>query len=54
MFSCTAAAQLCAFFALKEGGGINIVKLMKLLYLAERESMQPLMTRRFSAIIMFP
>lgn len=33
------AAQVGAFFALKEGGKINILKVAKLLYLAERESM---------------
>lgn len=33
------AAQVAAFFALKSGGSINILKLAKLLYLAERESM---------------
>jgi uncharacterized phage-associated protein len=33
------AAQVAAFFALKEQGSINILKLAKLLYLAERESM---------------
>ncbi len=30
------AAQVVTFFALKEGGGINVLKLAKLLYLAER------------------
>jgi len=33
------AAQTAAFFALQAGGSINILKLAKLLYLAERESM---------------
>lgn len=33
------AAQTVAFFALKEGGAINVLKLSKLLYLAEREYM---------------
>lgn len=33
------AAQVAAYFALKEQGSINILKLAKLLYLAERESM---------------
>ena len=33
------AAQAVAFFALKEGGKINVLKLTKLLYLAEREFM---------------
>lgn len=34
------AAQVVAFFALKEGGEINVLKLAKLVYLAERESMR--------------
>lgn len=33
------AAQTAAFFALKAGGTINKLKLVKLLYLSERESM---------------
>jgi uncharacterized phage-associated protein len=33
------AAQAAAFFALKSGGSINVLKLSKLLYLAEREFM---------------
>jgi uncharacterized phage-associated protein len=33
------AAQATAFFALKAGGAINVLKLSKLLYLAEREAM---------------
>lgn len=33
------AAQAAAFFALKEGGNINVLKLCKLLYLTEREFM---------------
>lgn len=33
------AAQATAFFALKSGGSINVLKLSKLLYLAEREFM---------------
>ncbi len=33
------AGQVAAFFALKAGGRINVLKLAKLLYLAERESM---------------
>jgi uncharacterized phage-associated protein len=32
------AAQVAAFFAYKAGGNINVLKLMKLMYLAERES----------------
>ncbi|MCW1951238.1 MAG: Panacea domain-containing protein [Octadecabacter sp.] len=34
------AAQVAAFFALKEQGSINVLKLAKLLYLTERESMK--------------
>lgn len=34
------AAQTAAFFAIKQGGSINVLKLAKLLYLAERESME--------------
>jgi uncharacterized phage-associated protein len=34
------AAQAVAYFALKSGGSINVLKLSKLLYLAERESMK--------------
>ena len=33
-------AQMAAFFAEREGGEINVLKLMKLLYLADRESMR--------------
>lgn len=33
------AAQVTAFFAKKEGGSINVLKLAKLLYLADREFM---------------
>lgn len=33
------AAQVVAFFALKDGGSINVLKLSKLLYLVEREFM---------------
>ena len=33
-------AQMAAFFADREGGNINVLKLMKLLYLADRESMR--------------
>lgn len=33
------AAQVAAYFALKSGGRINVLKLSKLLYLAEREHM---------------
>lgn len=31
------AAQVAAFFALKEGGSINVLKLAKLLYIGDRE-----------------
>lgn len=34
------AGQVAAFFGLKSGGHINVLKLAKLLYLAERESMK--------------
>lgn len=34
------AAQVVAFFAKKEGGRINVLKLIKLVYLADRESLQ--------------
>lgn len=36
------AAQIAAFFIFKEGGTIGILKLMKLMYLAERKSFQTL------------
>lgn len=34
------AAQIVAFFAIKEGGSINVLKVSKLVYLAEREAMR--------------
>lgn len=34
------AAQTVAFFALKEGGAINVLKVVKLVYLADRESLR--------------
>lgn len=34
------AAQVAAFFALKQGGRINVLKIAKLLYLAERRFME--------------
>lgn len=34
------AAQTIAFFALKEGGSINVLKVVKLVYLADRESLR--------------
>ncbi len=39
MFSARKAGQMAAYFADRHGGRINILKLMKLLYLADRESM---------------
>lgn len=36
-FSPRKAAQVAAFFALRHGGAINILKLVKLIYLADRE-----------------
>lgn len=42
------AAQVAAFFALREGGSINVLKLAKLLYLADREHLQ-----RFDMPILF-
>jgi uncharacterized phage-associated protein len=41
------AAHVAAFFALKQGGAINIVKLMKLIYLGDREFL-----RRYDAPIL--
>lgn len=40
MFSSRKAAQIAAFFLEKNGNRINVLKLMKLLYLADRESFQ--------------
>jgi len=34
------AAQTIAFFAIKEGGAINVLKVVKLVYLADRESVR--------------
>lgn len=34
------AAQTIAFFALKEGGAISVLKVVKLVYLADRESLR--------------
>lgn len=34
------AAQTIAFFAMKEGGSINVLKVVKLVYLADRESLR--------------
>ena len=36
-YSARKAAQVTAFFAIKEGGSINVLKLAKLLYLSDRE-----------------
>lgn len=38
-YDVTKAAQAVVYFALKDGGKINVLKLSKLLYLAEREFM---------------
>lgn len=38
-YDVTKAAQVIAFFALKQGGSINVLKVTKLAYLAERECM---------------
>jgi uncharacterized phage-associated protein len=38
-FDVRKAAQVAAFFAYRAGGKINIVKLMKLMYLADRQSL---------------
>lgn len=40
MFFARTVAQMAAVFAKNQGGSINILKLMKLLYLADRESLQ--------------
>jgi len=39
MFAARKVGQMAAYFADRQGGKINILKLMKLLYLADRESM---------------
>lgn len=38
MYTARKAAQMAAFFTQKQGGSINVLKLTKLLYLADRES----------------
>lgn len=38
LFNEKKAAQVAAYFAYRAGGNINVLKLMKLMYLAERES----------------
>lgn len=40
MFSDETAAQVAAFFAAQEGGRISVLKLVKLIYLADRVSME--------------
>lgn len=40
MFTARKIAQMSAFFAEKQGGTVSILKLMKLLYLSDRESMK--------------
>jgi uncharacterized phage-associated protein len=40
MFNSSRAAQIAAFFAGKQGGIINVMKLVKLMYLADRASMR--------------
>lgn len=39
-FKTRKAAQVAAFFARKEGGSINLLKLVKLIYLANRRAME--------------
>lgn len=39
-FNIRKAAQVSAYFALREGGAINVLKLTKLVYLADRRFMQ--------------
>lgn len=48
MFTPLTSAQIAAFFATRAGGSINIMKLVKLMYLADRESMS-----RYGAPISF-
>lgn len=38
-FNSRKAAQVATFFAIKEGGRINVLKLMKLIYLSDRKNM---------------
>lgn len=42
MFNTARAAQIAAFFAHKQGGVINVMKLVKLMYLADREALDQL------------
>jgi uncharacterized phage-associated protein len=46
-FKVRKAAQVVAYFAIAEGGRINVLKLIKLVYLAERE-----FVRRYDALIL--
>ncbi len=39
-FNVRKAAQVAAFFALSEGGSINVLKLVKLIYLADRKFLE--------------
>ena len=39
-FNVKKAAQLAAYFALRQGGQINVLKLVKLIYLSDRRSME--------------
>lgn len=48
MFTPEKSAQIAAYFAHREGGAINIMKLVKLMYLADRESL-----KRYGAPISF-
>lgn len=47
-FNVRKAAQVVAFFAREQGGKINVLKLIKLVYLADRESM-----KQFDAPILY-
>jgi uncharacterized phage-associated protein len=40
VFTYDKVAQMAAYFAKKQGGTINVMKLVKLMYLADRESVQ--------------
>lgn len=50
-FKTRKAAQVAAFFALKQGGSVNVLKLAKLLYLGDREHLDrhdlPILFDRF-------
>ena len=47
-FNIRRAGQVAAYFAQADGGSVNVLKLMKLVYLADRESMS-----RFESPILF-